>query len=62
MFGWSGATVVVHTPSSPFMSGTGGRGPIQFPESCTSEAFGAQILKVAERSLAISGETTVGAF
>ena len=50
MFGSSGATLVVHTPSSSLVSGTGGRGPIQFPDSCTSEAFGAQIQPVGSES------------
>ena len=46
MLGSSGGMVTVQTPSAPFASGTGGRAPIQFPESSTAGAVGAQSLKV----------------
>ena len=60
MFGSSGGMVTAQTPSSLFASATGGCAPIQFPESSTADALGAQSLKVTARSVPISGETSVG--
>lgn len=50
IFGSRGGATKVQTALSPFFRATGGCGPIQLPDSLTSEAWGAQKRNVTLRS------------
>ncbi len=61
MSGFSGPTVSVHTPSSPFVNATGlfpapSAVSSATPDNCTSLAAGARRRKVTVRSSRTSGE------